>query len=86
MSKDNDHEAFDRMRHAAAAPLATPDELVSAAVLESALYNPQSRQAVIDGVTSQINDQETSLRKRAQLLRLERELSQVHVKLLSVGR
>ena len=86
MSNDDEHEAFDRMRDAAAAPLATSNELVSAAVLESALYNPQSRQAVIDGVTNQINDQETSLRKRAQLLKLERELSAAHTKLLLVGR
>ena len=83
---EGEHKLFQLMRDTIAAPDADRDALVDTVVLEAALYSPHSRQQAINNVTAQINDNERSLRERSQLRRLERELSDVHHKLLSVGR
>lgn len=86
MSNDDEHPLWDEMRKAVAVPTADTSALVGASVVEAAVTAPATRAHILDGITSRINDPDVSLRKRAQLLRLQREYADAHNKLLSIGR
>lgn len=81
-----EHEIFAEMRKASSMPEADQNTLVEAAALQSVLMTPQARTQMIDNVEKMINDHETPLRQRAQLLRMRRGLIETHTKALGVSR